>query len=84
MPALTFAAIGPAVKYHINAPSFVSVEILNASGRIVYRVPNALQGGGWHTIPLEESGINKSNGVYIVRCLVNGQDKFVKRVMLMR
>jgi hypothetical protein len=84
MPAFTFAAIGSAVKYQVSAPSFVSVEILNASGRIVYRAPNALQGTGWHTIPLAASGIDKSNGVYIVRCIVNGQDKYIKRVMLMK
>jgi hypothetical protein len=84
IPKLAIAMIGSTVKYHMGASAFVSVDIIDASGRIVCRIPNALQGSGWHTVPLTASGINKSNGVYIVRCTVNGQDKFVKRVMLMR
>jgi beta-galactosidase len=83
-PKLAFTMIGATMKYHVGASAFVSVDIVDASGRIVYRVPNALQQSGWHSIPLTAGGINKSNGVYIVRCTVNGQNKFVKRVMLMR
>jgi hypothetical protein len=84
MSKLDIALVGGTVKYHVAAPAFVSVDILDASGRIVCRVPNALQSGGWHAIPFSAAGITRSNGVYIVRCIVNGQDKFAKRIMLMR
>jgi beta-galactosidase len=82
--SLTIAAVGAAVKYHVSAPSFVSVDIIDASGRIVNHVPNALVARGWHVVPFATSGKNKSSGMYIVRCIVNGRDRFVKRVMLIR
>ena len=83
-PKLAINMIGSTVKYHIGASAFVSVDIIDASGRIVARVPNALQQNGWHSVPFAADGMKKNSGVYVVRCTVNGQDKYVKRVMLMR
>jgi hypothetical protein len=84
IPELAIAMIGGAVRYHVVAQAFVSVDILDANGRIVYRVPNSPQQSGWHAIPFTTGGNNRSDGVYIVRCVVNGRDSYVKRVMVMR
>jgi hypothetical protein len=83
-PKLAIIMIGSTVKYHMDASAFVSVDIFDASGRIVARVPNALQQSGWHSVPFAVESVKKNSGVYMVRCTVNGQDKYIKRVMLMR
>jgi hypothetical protein len=86
MSALAIAMVGNAVKYRLEAPAFVSVDVLDASGRIVCRVPNALQQSGWHAVPLKAGAAGGiiGNGVYLVRCTVNGQDKYVKRMVVAR
>ncbi len=87
MPKLAISMTGGMVRYYMTEKAFVSVDILDASGRVVCRVPNAQQQSGWHAIPLRAGaagGNAMSNGVYLIRCTVNGQDWYVKRVMMMR
>ncbi len=84
MPKLAIALSGGTVRYRVESQAFVSVDIIDASGRIVRRVPNSLQQSGWHSVPLAAGGSDRGNGVYIVRCVVNGQDTYVKRVMVVR
>ncbi len=73
---------GRMIRYFISQPSFVSVEILGANGRIVKKISGSRCGAGWHPISLSDQ--SHSNGVYFVRLSAAGSQVAVKRVVLMR
>ena len=83
-PSLRIGMAAGSLRYFISQSANVALEILTASGRTVCRVPNTRQAGGWHSVPFNAGGMKNNSGVYMVRCTVNGQDKYVKRVMVMR
>jgi beta-galactosidase len=75
------------LMYFIVSPASVSVDILNAGGRVLARVPALKQAEGWHAVQL--SGVAKGadfrgKGVYFARVSVNGINQTVKRIVFVR
>ncbi len=86
MPALDIRTINGVVRYYISNPSVVSMEILDARGRILERTANARVEAGWHPIAINGTLGNrdtKSDGILFVRLDVNG-GHFVRQVLLVR
>jgi hypothetical protein len=83
--ALRIATAGGIIRYYISDPADVSVEILDASGKAMVKIPASRQESGWHQVrhatPSGEMMLN--NGVYFVRCGLDGQS-VVKRVVMVR
>jgi len=87
MPMLNVRTANGVLRYHISIPSLVSVEILDASGRILRQIPESRQADGWHSIPLFGPGSSSNNagaGVYFARFSINGNYQSVKRIFVMR
>jgi hypothetical protein len=95
---VTFSAAGPAlplfkmnvvqgtIRYFISQPSQVAFEVLNANGRVLQTIAGSRQDKGWHPLQLttiSNSGHSAVNGVYMVRCMIDG-NMFVKRVFVLR
>jgi hypothetical protein len=81
-PTLKMEMAGNTLRYFISAPCFITFEILNANGRVVQQIAGSSQGQGWHVLQLSGSRGNAGNGIYFVRCTVNGTS-FVKRVFIL-
>jgi hypothetical protein len=75
---------GRTIRYFINQPSFVSVEILGANGRIVKNIPGSRCEAGWHPVSLADLPRGGANGVYFVRLKTDGGYQLTKRVMVIR
>jgi hypothetical protein len=77
--------IGHTLRYFLNVPAVVSFDILDASGKIVRHVDRFKQVEGWHPLALGDgiTGAN-GNGVYLVRCTVDGGSTFVKRAVVLK
>ena len=87
MPTLDIRTFNGVVRYYISRPSRVSVEILDASGRILRQIPESKQAGGWHSIPLVGPGSRSDNagsGVYFARFSIDGNCQSAKRIFVMR
>jgi hypothetical protein len=87
MPAFKVVASGGMVRYYIGVSSNVAIDILDAHGRVLKSVPNSMQAAGWHPIQLSGASHNgdvTGNGVYFVRCAVDGKSMSVKRILLIR
>jgi hypothetical protein len=78
------AARGGLVRYYIAASANVAVDVLDAHGRVLKTVRNAMQPAGWHAVQAVSKGNVTSNGVYFVRCAVDGKSMSVKRILLIR
>src|SRR5208337_5014420 len=86
MSALDIRTINGVVRYYISRPSMVSMEILDARGRILERTANARVGAGWHPIAINGTlgnGKSTSAGIWFVRLDVDG-GHFVRQVLLVR
>jgi beta-galactosidase len=87
MPNLAVRATGKTIRFYVSQPSFVSVEILDASGKILARMSRARAEEGWH--PVQVSGVAgaadfRGDGVCFVRLALDGGYQYVKPVVLMR
>ena len=68
-PAVTIRVAGQAIRYHIDQDLTLSVEILNAAGKVVKRTAPARLSAGWHTLVAKgapQKGLT-GNGIYFVR-----------------
>ncbi len=74
---------GNTVKYFISKPASVSIEILDANGRVVNRIPGFRQADGWHPIRLDKRDA-RAAGVCFVRLAVDGREMCVKRALFIR
>jgi beta-galactosidase len=86
-PAFAIKTAGSTVRYFISRPAFVGVEILNAGGKIIMRVPGSKCNEGWHPINMGELIENSGgigNGVCFIRCRVDGQYQPAKRIVYLR
>jgi len=72
---------GGMIKYYMSVPAMASIDILDAGGKILQRIPRSRCGAGWH--PIQISGA-KGSGVYLVRISADGASQFVKPVVVMR
>ena len=74
-----------AVRYFVDRPSTVGVDIIDAAGRVVEHVPPAKQSAGWHSaFRLSSAASGSGCGIYFVRCAVLGGNSVVKRIILLR
>ncbi|HUI90910.1 MAG TPA: DUF4982 domain-containing protein [Chitinivibrionales bacterium] len=80
------AASGDKIRYFISVPANVSVEIMNASGRVVRTIPALKQPAGWHPVALSQSADNgmARTGVYFVKLIVDGKAMMAKKLVLLR
>jgi hypothetical protein len=79
--------MGGMVRYYIGTSANVAVDILDAHGRALKSVPNSMQAAGWHPVQFSGTATGDEmtgNGVYFVRCAVDGKSQAVKRVLLIR
>ncbi len=79
--------MGSILRYFISSPGSVSFDILTANGRVLKHIPALKYSEGWHQIALNGTaaiGDTRGNGVYFVRCAVNGASQGVKRVVMIR
>ena len=86
-PAVKIRSDGAMIRYFIERPASVSVEVLGPNGRVIQRVPNSVQVAGWHPVQFSEmsnTGRCKGAGVYFVRLAVDGKYQSVKRVLVVR
>jgi beta-galactosidase len=87
LPIIGLEARGSMLRYFISQPTSLGIDILSANGRTVEHVLVARQAQGWHHIPLlgaDNGSEGKSNGVYIVRFVIEGGQQYVKRVLCIR
>ena len=80
-PTFKVGVFGTSVQYFTGKAANVSIDVLSASGKLLTRVADAKQAEGWHPVKLNPgAGVN---GVYILRCVVDGK-ALVKRVIMIR
>jgi hypothetical protein len=87
MPVFKIGTMGGMVRYYIGTSSNIAIDVLDAHGRVLKSVTSAMQTAGWHSIPLSGAltgGSVTSNGVYFVRCAVDGKSQAVRRILLIR
>jgi beta-galactosidase len=78
---------GGVIKYFISQSANVSLQVLDAAGKVVKQSPAAMLEAGWHALPLATVGNGEANpgsGVYFVRCNADGKTLCVKRVFFTR
>ncbi|HUI92482.1 MAG TPA: DUF4982 domain-containing protein [Chitinivibrionales bacterium] len=85
LPAFKLENAKGVVRYFIDQPAHVAVDILNASGKVVQRIAGAQQDRGWHLVQLTgaSTGSGSVSGIYLIRANVDG-NVFVKRVFALR
>jgi beta-galactosidase len=86
MPTISLGLYGSMIKYCLNTPASVSFEILNAGGRVISRTPISKQSEGWHVLNCwnrKNTGTN-GNGIYFVKCTVDGKVFAKKRIVVVR
>ncbi|HMD68190.1 MAG TPA: DUF4982 domain-containing protein [Chitinivibrionales bacterium] len=84
LPDVRIMAAGGLVRYFISQASDVSVDILNASGKVVLRIPCSRQLSGWHPVQMTGSAKTMGEGVYFVKVVVGGQAMAAKRVVVVK
>ena len=84
--AARIGIFGNAIKYYLSRPSAVSIEIMNANGRVVQTISALKQTAGWHPLLLrtQDNPGAYGNGVYFIRLSADGNDQCVKRVLFVR
>jgi beta-galactosidase len=88
VPAVAFAAkvarvrfCGNSVRYFLTGPADISLEILNAAGRVVRMAVIPAQIAGWHALKLDDT---RGAGVYFVRCRLAGVSEGVYRMAVVK
>ncbi|MCR5887918.1 CehA/McbA family metallohydrolase [Hymenobacter sp. J193] len=77
--------VGPvSVSYFLATPAAVTLEVLDAVGRPVYRLADdERQSAGPHTLQLGTDATPLENGLYIVRLVQNGASSY-RRLLIAR
>ena len=81
------AMAGRVLKYYLNTTAVVGVDIMNANGRLVQRIPVAKQSAGWHPIglnPAASQNKTQGSGVLLFRFNVDGRVMNVKQFVVIR
>ena len=92
MPAFStlsasIVTVAGAIRYFLSRPANISIQVLDASGRVVKQVPQSLASEGWHPLALKGAAANggiKGTGVYFVRIVSNDGFRYVKRVIVVK
>ncbi|HUI92227.1 MAG TPA: DUF4982 domain-containing protein [Chitinivibrionales bacterium] len=80
--AIRIGTVGKTIRYCIDRPAFVSVQVLDVEGKTVVSVPASMQTQGWH-VATGATHADLPNGIYVVRCAVDNQ-RLAKRVVIAR
>jgi len=86
-PAFRMEVLGKTLRYFISRPGSVAFDIMNAGGRVLKHIPALQCSDGWHQIALFGAtaiGEATGNGVYFVRCSLDGANQGVKCVATIR
>jgi hypothetical protein len=86
-PTFRIGFSGGTLRYLMSKTAIVSVDVINASGRVIMRVPGSLQTAGWHSIGFAGTKTREDaarTAVYFVRFTVNGGYQCVKRLLAVR
>jgi hypothetical protein len=86
-PMLNIEIKGRFVRYYLGSTAIVGFEMLDASGHVIGRIAGARQSAGYHSVPLLNgsiSGKKSGNGVYFIRCAVDGKYVNVKRMIVLK
>jgi hypothetical protein len=87
MAAFRMELIGKTLRYFVSRPGSVAFDIITASGRVMKHIPALQCSNGWHQLALSGAtvlGDTKGNGVYFVRCSLDGANQGEKRVVMIR
>jgi hypothetical protein len=87
LPVVKTQVVGRTIKYYTNQELTMSVELLNAAGKVVERTRPALITAGWHTLGSKGTSLNRSatgNGIYFVRFQCDNGFHLVKPLVLMQ
>jgi beta-galactosidase len=87
MPLFKLAADGKIIRYYIGSAARVSIDIVDAKGRVIRQMANSMQAEGWHPVWISGtvSGADaRGCGVYFARFTINGRELAVKRVLMVR
>jgi fructose-specific component phosphotransferase system IIB-like protein len=85
--AFRMEVAGKTVRYFLSRPGIVAFDIITASGRVMKHIPALQCSNGWHQLALSGAtvlGDTKGNGVYFVRCSLDGANKGEKRIAMVR
>jgi hypothetical protein len=82
LPGVKIGVSGRTIRYFLSAPANVAVEMLSANGRVVEKIPAALQTEGWHPIASAVPGRAAGAGVYFARFSFTGGNQIVKRILV--
>jgi hypothetical protein len=84
IPSCKVGIFNGSIRYFIGQPANLSMDIIDAGGKIVEHSPTARVLGGWHDMRSYTDGkLPLINGVYFVRCSIDGY-RFVKRVLVVK
>jgi beta-galactosidase len=83
-PTIKIVTSGSVLRYFVGRPANASVEVLDASGKVLRRIAAPRLDAGWHSLPMRDAGSSMGSGFYLVRIIVDGTYKFVKPIVMMR
>jgi beta-galactosidase len=86
LPVIKTLEIGNSIRYHVNQEITMSVELLNAAGKVVKRTSLKRHSAGWHTLGAENVSPNApaGSGIYFIRFVSDKGFKLVKRLALVK
>jgi hypothetical protein len=80
-PVVKVETIGGMIRYYLSRQAGFSLEILDASGKMLGRSAFSKLGAGWHSMQI---GATKNAGICFVRVTVDGASCLVKPLLVMR
>jgi hypothetical protein len=80
-PVVKVETVGGMIRYYLSRQAGFSLEILDASGKILGHTAFSKLGAGWHSMRI---GAAKSAGVCFVRVAVDGVSRLVKPLLVVR
>jgi beta-galactosidase len=83
-PTVRIGTAGSMLRYFVGRPAGVSVEVLDASGKVLRQIAAPRLDAGWHSLTMRDAGSSMGTGFYLVRIIVDGTYKFVKPIVMMR
>ena len=82
-PTIKIGTLGTMIRFYMSRPANVSVEVLDASGKVLGLIRNSKCEAGWHPVQMK-GGLANGSGIYFVRVAVDGAYQSVKPVLVMR
>jgi hypothetical protein len=80
-PVVKVETVGGMIRYYLSRQAGFSLEILDASGKVLGHAAFSKLGAGWHSMRI---GAAKSAGICFVRVTVDGASSLVKPLLVIR